>query len=179
MPIRLAVVFVASFLGLGACTTVGNSPATAPPVTAAETTTTTMQTTTTLPEATTTTISRIAEIQAIFQDLEVRRLQAIMDQDEEAFRLVHANEDYEERSLVALRKVTVIDSSMVTFIVAAVYADERDCIAVGGSVDMTTAIEGGGMSLESDYVIERTADGWGYSWTGSGWRCDGPHPFSG
>ncbi|MFV1970526.1 MAG: hypothetical protein ACC683_05920, partial [Acidimicrobiia bacterium] len=99
MQTRLAVVVVASILVLGACTTVGNSPATAPPATEPPVTTSTSTATTTTTLATTTTLDRMAEIQAIFQDLEVRRLQAIMDQDEEAFRSVFANAEYEERSM--------------------------------------------------------------------------------
>ena len=82
---------MASLLGLGACTTVGSTPATAPPITEAANTTSTSTTTTTM-TAPTTTLDRLTEIQAIFQDLEVRRLQAIMDQDEEAFRSLFAND---------------------------------------------------------------------------------------
>lgn len=67
-------------------------------------------------------MDRVAEIQAIFQELEVRRLQAIMDQDEEAFRAVFANEEYEERSVGGMALVTVIDPSAVVFTVVAAIA---------------------------------------------------------
>jgi hypothetical protein len=163
---------------LGACTTVGNTPATAPPTTEPPATTSTVATVTTTTLATTTTLDRIAEIQAIFQDLEVRRLQAIMDQDEEAFRAVFANEEYEERSMVLMVEIDVVDPQAVTIEVAAVYVDQPGCIAIDAVVDASTAIEGGGVSVGRDHVVELTESGWGISWVGEGWRCDGPHPFS-
>jgi len=182
MKIRLAVVVLASIVELGACTTVGNSPATAPPITASPVTASTATasttvTTTTVPE-TTTTVDRIAEIQAIFQDLERRRLQAIMDQDEEAFRAVFANAEYEEQSMVLMDKVVVVDPAAVSFRVTDVYADAPGCIAVGAVVDMSAATDGGGVGEDLDYVVETASEGWGLSWTGSGWRCGGSHPFS-
>ncbi len=169
---------VASIVGLGACTTVGNSPATAPPITEAPTTTSTTVTTTTVLE-TTTTVDRIVEIQAIFQDLERRRLQAIMDQDEEAFRAVFANEEYEERSMVAMELVVVLDPSAVIFELLELHADTGTCVAVSGIVDATGASDGGGRGEPADFIVELGEDGWGLSWVGEGWRCDGPHPFSG
>jgi hypothetical protein len=176
MYTRSAVVLMASLLGLGACTTVGSTPATAPAITDAATTTS-ISTTTTM-TATTTTLDRLTEIQAIFQDLEVRRLQAIMDQDEEAFRSVFANEEFAERSLVELDLVTAIDPRATVFSVSDVYSDSSGCIAIGAVVDASRSTEGGGVSDDSDYVVESVGDVWGYSWVGEGWRCDGPHPFS-
>ncbi|MDK1039841.1 MAG: hypothetical protein QGD91_13250, partial [Actinomycetota bacterium] len=78
MSSRLVGLVVASALGVGACTTTGSTPATTPPITAppATTTSTPVPSTTSVVE-TTTTLDRVAEIQAIFQELEVRRLQAI------------------------------------------------------------------------------------------------------
>ena len=127
---------------------------------------------------TTTTLDRVAEIQAIFQDLEVRRPQAIMDHDEEAFRSVFANDEYEERSMVAMERTTVVDPFAATFTVMEVVADEPSCLAVHGLKDTTGAIEGGGAGDSADYVLEFFDGQWGMSWIGSGWRCDGPHPFS-
>lgn len=175
---RLAVVVVASIVGLGACTTVGSSPATAPPITDPPVTTSTVIATTTTTLATTTTFDRVAEIQAIFQDLEVRRLQAIMDQDEPAFRAVFANDEYEERSMVELDLVEVIDPNSGEFRVLEIFFDGPRCIAVGAVVDASQSTAGGGLSTDSDYVAELAEGRWGYSWVGEGWRCDGPHPFS-
>jgi hypothetical protein len=177
MYTRSAVVLMAFLLGLGACTTVGGTPATTPPITEAALTTSTSTTTTMT--VTTTTLDRLTEIQAIFQDLEVRRLQAIMDQDEEAFRSVFSNDEYAERSLVAMDLVGVIDPSLVAFDVVEVLADSGGCIAVSGIVDATGASDGGGRGGIADFVVEMGIDGWGLSWVGEGWRCDGPHPFSG
>jgi hypothetical protein len=175
---RLAVVFVASTIGLGACTTAGGTPATAPPITEAPgLTIAALPTTTTMP-ITTTTLDRLAEIQAIFQDLEVRRLQAIMDQDEVAFRAVFANDEYAERSMVELDLVTVLDPRAAEFSVTEVHADTPECIAVGAVVNASQSTKGGGIAVDSDYVIEISNDRWGYSWIGEGWRCIGSHPFS-
>jgi hypothetical protein len=168
-------------LVLGACSTVGSSPATAPPITEAPvvTSSSVATTTTTTQPATTTTLDRVAEIEAIFQDLEVRRLQAIMDQDEEAFRAVFANEEYAERSVGGMALVTVIDPSAGVFTVLQVFVDDPRCIAVVAVNDGALAIEGADGGEPSDYVIEGNNEGgWGFSWAGSGWRCAGPHPFS-
>ncbi len=120
---------MASALGLGACTTVGGTPATTPPTTEPPATTSTVAVTPTV-LATSTTLDRVAEIQAIFEDLERRRLQAILDQDEEAFRSVFANEEYEERSVPGMQMVTVIDPDAIVFTVVEVFVDEENCIAV-------------------------------------------------
>jgi hypothetical protein len=135
-------------------------------------------TTTTTTLATTTTLDRMAEIQAIFQALEVRRLQAIMDQDEEAFRAVFANAEYEERSMVLMDDVTVLNASAAAVAVVEVFVDSSECIAVGAVVDASQSILGGGVGNESDHVVEMKDGSWGISWVGEGWRCDGPHPFS-
>jgi hypothetical protein len=176
MYTRLVVLLMASLLGLGACTSVGSTPATSPPNTAVPTAST--STTTMLPVITTT-LDRVTEIQAIFQDLEVRRLQAIMDQDEEAFRSVFANNEYAERSVGGMALVTVLDPSAAVFSVRQALVDDPNCIAVEGQKDVSLAVEGVTESDIADYVVEPRSDGaWGLSWVGSGWRCAGPHPFS-
>jgi hypothetical protein len=129
--------------------------------------------------ATTTTLDRLTEIEAIFQDLEVRRLQAIMDGDEEAFRAVFANEEYGERSMVLMDEVVVVDPLAVGFRVTDVYADDAKCIAVAAVVDASGSIESGGIGESSIHVIESLDGLWGISWVGEGWQCDGSHPFSG
>jgi len=108
----------------------------------------------------------------------VRRLRAIMDQDEQAFRAVFANDEYEERSMVLLNDVNVLDPESVIFTVTEVFSDRPDCIAIGAVVDASLAIEGGGVSTGRDHVVEVSESSWGLSWVGEGWRCDGPHPFS-
>lgn len=177
---RLAVVVVASMLGLGACTTAGSTPATAPPISEGTVVTpTALATPPTTEPAPTTTVDRAAEIEAIFQDLEVRRLQAIMDQDEEAFRAVFANDEYAERSMVTIAIEGVVHPASVVVETVEVFADTDDCIAAAVRTDTSQAIDGGGESDITDHVLEVSNGHWGLSWVGEGWRCDGPHPFSG
>jgi hypothetical protein len=71
---------------LASCTTTESNPATTP--------TTGPTTTTTAPPTTTSAPDRLAEIQAIFQDLEERRLDALYRGDVEAFSALFANEAY-------------------------------------------------------------------------------------
>jgi hypothetical protein len=160
------------------CTTVSDTPATAPSTTLVTSTQSIDETTTTLtvPE-TTTTLDRVSEIEAIFLDLERRRLQAILDQDEEAYRSVFANEHYEQESMVLLEVVEVLDPDAVQVDVLEIFVDSPDCIAAEILFDRTGAIVGGESGV-FDRVLELNTAGWGISWTGTGWRCDGPHPLS-
>ena len=112
-------------------------------------------------------------------DLLRRRLVAILDGDEEEFRSVFANDQYEERDMGAMDLVTVLDPTLNTFDVLEVFVDDSSCIAVSGLHGAVGAVEGGGPGAATDYVIEYSGRVWGLSWIGSGWRCDGPHPFSG
>ena len=181
MENRLAVLAVASIVGLAACTTAGPSPATAPPTTPPPATSTTATTTSKPPAvvSSTTTVDRRAEIEAIFRDVERRRLQAILDQDREAFLAAFSNAGYAQESIPLMKVTVVLDPSAVLFRVVETYVDSPDCIAVGAVVDMTLATEGGSTSVKIDYVVQQTDEEWGLSWVGGGWRCDGPHPFSG
>ena len=88
----------------------GGTPATTPTSVATTTTTTTVppSSSTTTTEATTTTVDRLAEIEAIFQDLEERRLQALYDGDREAFQALFANDEYMERSMGAFDVVEFV-----------------------------------------------------------------------
>ncbi len=176
-----AVVFVSAALA-GGCTTASTTPATAPSITALTTVSSTTAvdpstTTTGLERETTTTLDRLTEIQAIFEDLERRRLQAIYDQDEDAFRSLYANDEYLERSMVLLGEVKISRASAVKIVVRFVRADTPSCIAADLDVDTRGAIDGGIKALNT-YVIQRTESGWGLSWVGEGWSCEGPHPLS-
>ncbi|MEZ5174604.1 MAG: hypothetical protein R2823_00145 [Acidimicrobiia bacterium] len=133
--------------------------------------------TTTTMAPTTTVADRIAEITAIFEDLERRRLQAILDQDEDAFRAVHSNQQYLEESLVVLDLVKVIDVEAVEVSIDDILLDSDQCLAVLATVDLSAATAGGGATT-TEYVLEFGPEGWGFSWVGEGWRCDGPHPLS-
>ncbi len=164
-----------------ACSGGGTAPATAPPtsapVSAVPPTTSDLPTTSQATTTTTTTIDRMAEIEAILLDLVTRRTQSLVDGDEEAFRQVFANQGLLERSLPAL-DAGLFDEmpSEISINVLAVIVDTVDCIAVRQLTEMA------GREREDAepfiVVLERTeADGWGFSFNGEGWACDGPHPF--
>ena len=100
-PMRGKLKSVAVLTVVVAACSSGGTPATTPRSVTTTTTSTTVpaSASTTTTEATTTTLDRLAEIQAIFQDLEERRLQALYDGDREAFRALFANDEYMERSM--------------------------------------------------------------------------------
>ncbi len=167
------------------CTTTETTPATTPtsiaPVTTAvpgTVVTTTTSTTVTTTTATTTTVDRLTEIAAIFEDLERRRLQAIFDQDEEAFRAVHANKEYLEESLVVLDLAQVSDpSGNFRQVAIALIADEEDCVAATLQRDYEGVLATGAETSKT-YVASLVNGVWGLAWVGEGWACDGPHPLS-
>ncbi len=178
-----AVVFVSAALA-GGCTTAGGTPATTPPVTA---TTTAPPATTTIAPATitvvepetTTTLDRLAEIQAIFEDLERRRLQAIYDQDEAAFRSLYANDEYLERSMVLLDLVEFVKAPKdYDVVVLEVISDDRSCISALVETNLEGVTKHGARAAKQQ-TIELVGDVWGISYVGENWACDGPHPLSG
>jgi len=159
------------------------SPATAPPTTV-QTTTTVAPTTTTTPATTAvpTTVDRLAEIEAIFRDLEFRRLDALYRGDEEAFRALFANEAYLEEGLRlgVLDLKPDIEPTRDSFVFRNfdVLVDRDDCLAAIITVDLGDLFPGADPPERSDYVLEPVPGGWGLSWVGSGWVCDGKHPFA-
>lgn len=179
MSIRVMLALVAlAGIAVG-CTATGDTPV--PPTNAATTTSSftpgSVVTTTSSTTVAPTTIDRVAEITAIFEDLERRRLQAILDQDEEAFRVLFANDEYLRESLRTMELVVVIDPMAAVLVDSEVFEDSDVCIGINATWDLTRAIEGGGVGTD-DYILEPTPDGWGFSWVGRGWRCDRPHPLS-
>jgi len=178
MSFKVAHTFLACGVLLAACTMGTNSPATAPSTISSVASTSTMGTTSTvLPDWTTTTVDRLTEIAAIFEDLERRRLQAIFDQDEEAFRAVFANKEYEEESMVGMDLVSVDDAQQVQVIVLQIIHDGPRCLAFEAEVDLGRAVTDG-QAHRTEHVIEFVGDAWGISWAGRGWTCEGPHPLS-
>ncbi len=182
MHSTVRLLFAVCLLAATGCSTTSNTPATIPTsiatVTTAATGTAVSTTTTTTTLAPTTTIDRLTEIAAIFEDLERRRLQAIFDQDEEAFRSVHANEQYLEESLIVLELAHVIDPLADFHQVAmTLVADEPDCIAAEFQRSYEGVLETGATTVKT-YVAERVVDHWGLVWVGEGWACDGPHPLT-
>jgi hypothetical protein len=175
-----ALVLAFSALAAG-CTTASGTPATAPsvPKTVPTTATAATATTTTMVLATTTTVDRLAEIQAIYEDLEHRRLQAIFDQDEEAFRSVYANEEYLQESLPLFDAILFLASpGLYPVRILEILTDEEDCISAIVQTDLTAITEGGRLA-EKQQTIQLRDAGWGISYTGEDWNCAGPHPLSG
>ena len=135
-------------LVVAGCTTEG-IPATTPSSAPTTTTTVVATTTTTLPPttattvATTTTVDRVVEIEAIFQDLEERRLQALYEGDEETFRSLFANKEYLERSLGAFEVVEFEpDWQTPTVVVVEILHDDPVCIAVRTATDFSDVFVG-------------------------------------
>ena len=167
-------------LVVAGCSTQG-TPATTPSSVPTTTTTVVATTTTTLPPTTattvptTTTVDRVTEIEAIFQDLEERRLQALYEGNEETFQSLFANKEYMERSLGAFDAVKFEAPPEVRVEVLSVLTDSETCIAARR---MLHRIDLGESSAPSIGVIE-TVDGvWGFSFTGEGWLCEGLHPLA-
>ena len=128
--------------------------------------------------ATTTTLDRLAEIEAIFQDLEERRLQALYDGDREAFRALFANAEYMDRSMVLFDLVEFVGAPMPERVaLVRVVRDAETCLAA----EIETSYEGilkDGSTDSKTVILERLDSYWGLSYVGGDWACDGPHPFS-
>ena len=159
------------------CTTSG-TPATAPPTTEATsvaTTATEPPPITTMAPEPSTTIDRVAEIAAIFQDLEERRLQALYEGDVEAFTALFANEAYMTRSLGAFDVLTFEQAPRIAIRTFRLVRDNEGCIAARYEVER---LDLGAATGSTVVVLEAMGDGWGFSFAGEGWACDGPHPLS-
>ena len=164
---------------VAACSS-GGTPATTPVPDTTTTTATTVPSTssTTITEATTATVDRLVEIEAIFQDLEERRLQALYDGDRDAFRALFANDEYRERSMALFDLVEFAEDWVQPEVsVVDVLVDSVDCVAAEVGTDYSGTLVGGGASTGVE-VLEFTDDVWGISYVGEDWACDGPHPLS-
>ena len=162
-----------------ACTSSG-TPATTPTSVPATTTSTSVPPTssTTTAEVTTTTIDRLAEIEAIFQDLEERRLQALYDGDRETFRSLFANDEYMERSMGVFDLIEFMAApDLIVVDVLEILADGDRCVSAVVFTDATQALGTDGSSTRT-VVLERDGERWGFSYIGEGWVCEGPHPLS-
>ena len=177
---KLATVAVLT-VAVVACTSEtipATTPPSTPPTSIAVATTTLPPTTTTATVATTTTLDRLAEIEAIFQDLEERRLHALYEGDREAFRSLFANSEYMERSMAVFDLIEfTAEPDKIEVAVADVLADGPGCIAALVFTDATEALGPEGSS-ERTVVVEVAEGQWGFSYIGEGWACDGAHPFS-
>ena len=141
------------------------------PATTPTSVTTTSTSTTTI--ATTTTVDRLTEIEAIYQDLEDKRFDALYRGDRDAFSALFANAAYLEASLGAFDLDPFEEPPIVETIVVEVVRDDPGCLAawIGGEID---GIDEGKFLT----VLQPTAEGrWGYAFGGEGWLCEGSHPL--
>ena len=162
--------FVASLL-LAACSGT-STPATTPTFVP----TTTSTTTTTIDV--TTTVDRLAEIEAIYQDLEYRRLDALYRGDREAFAGLFANDEYLQESMVLFDlMIFIVPPPPGTAAVVEVLNDTGDCVALETKSNLVGIIEGSKSEATHIVALERIGDEWGISFVG-GWTCEGAHPFS-
>ena len=157
--------FLAFTLLAAAC-----SPSTTPATTPA-TVATTAPTTTVAP---TTTMDRLAEIEAIYQDLEERRLDALYRGDREAFRALYIDNGYLEENMESFDLAEFEAPPQIKIEVLRVIFDGPDCIAID---ERAFRPELGLTSDPVTTVLEFSGGNWLISYVGSGWTCDGPHPF--
>ncbi len=155
--------FVASLVVVG-CSS--STPATTP------TSLPTTATTTTL--ATTTTVDRVAEIEAILQSLEQRRIDAVYQDDRDAYRALFANEGFMEASMVVFDELEFDTPPVVEVEVQALLHDGAECVAARRVLHRFDLDASSGPGFE---VIELRDGEWLISFVGTGWTCDGPHPF--
>jgi hypothetical protein len=149
---------------LAACASRG-SPATTPATVA-----------TTL--ATSTTLDRLAEVQAIVQDLEERRLDALYRKDLEALRELYASEGlYELEVELTLPEIEFKEPPGVPEIrILELLKDDDNCLAAEifyDASEFVTDIE----PITIVTVLQQRNHGWGFAYSGEGWLCDGRNPM--
>ena len=162
------------------CTTAAGTPATAPtvPETLAPTTTTPPPTTT-VTLATTTTVDRLTEIQALYQDLEDRRLQALYSADAESFEALFVDSPYRELSLGVLEIPRTGEPPSLKVAILDVLRDDSDCLVF---VTSTSVSDSDDPAIVGTTTLQPLNDGWGYAYVQEGtegWLCTGSHPLSG
>jgi hypothetical protein len=158
---------------MAACSIVAGCTGSSTPATTPTSVATTSSTTTTAAEVTTT-LDRLSEIEAIYQDLEERLLLAVYHGDREAYQELFANEAFMKASMVVFDELTFDVEPQVEVEVLQVVHDGPDCIAFDGVVHRADL---GGSSEPGITVLERGGGAWLISYVGTGWICDGPHPF--
>jgi hypothetical protein len=119
-------------------------------------------------------VDRVAEIEAIYQDLEERRLDALYRGDEEAFAATHVDNGYLAQSMAVfdLAEFEVLPEVLVE--VVTVIHDGEECIA---AETVTTRVDRQAASEPTVEVLELRDGVWLISYVGTGWKCNGPHPL--
>ena len=184
MRYRIAALTLGFAALAAACTTAGGTPATVPPVPETLATTTSTPPPTTTPvvvatEITTTTVDRLSEIQAIYEDLERRRVIALWSSDTDSFVSLFVDNAYREESLRALDLVELGDPPHLTIEIIRIIKDDPGCLVF---VESTTIAASENPPTEQTVTLQPTQDGWGYAYVSDGpggWLCTEPHPLSG
>jgi 3-dehydroquinate dehydratase len=148
---------------LAACASRG-SPATTPPIVATII-------------STSTTLDRLAEVEAIVQDLEERRLDALYRKDIEALREVFASEGLYEQTVAIIDQVELREGTQVEVHISELLADEPNCLAA--QLDFRYREVSGETETETVLTVLQPTDSnaWGFAYYGQGWLCNGPNPM--
>ena len=120
-------------------------------------------------------MDRLAEIEAIYQDLEERRLDALYRGDREAFRALYIDNGYLQESMELFDVVEFDIPPQVDVEVLGVIHDDPACVAFEERVFRADLDQ---RSEPRVTVIELANSVWLISFGGSGWTCEGPHPLS-
>jgi hypothetical protein len=183
MRYRIAALTLGFVALTAACTTANGTPATAPSVPEALATTAAPPPTTTpvvvTTEITTTTVDRLSEIQAIYEDLEHRRVNALWSADADSFVSLFVDNAYREESLRALDFVEPGDPPDLIIDIIRIIKDDPGCLVF---VERTAIAASENPPTEQTVTLQPTQDGWGYAYVSDGpggWLCTDPHPLSG
>lgn len=166
-----------ALMTLAACSS-GASPATTPVVAS----TTTSVAVSSTDASTTSTVdpvaARRAEIEAIIADVEFRYFDALKLRDEGAIQQAFSSRGYYESAISGLTDdiydyVSTLEHPLIT--VDLILADTGTCV----SAQVTQAFDSSDAGSSTFFAVyEVRMDGqWGLSFVGSGYSCNGPHPF--
>ena len=168
-----------------ACTTASGTPATAPsvPDTVPTTTSPAPIVTTTIAPATTTPATtlpdRLSEIQAIYEDLEHRRVQALWAGNRDAFLSLFIDTPYRDESLRALDLIETGEPPVLTVEIDEIFMDDSECLVFAANIVIDGSED---RPAVHTVTLQPLADGWGYAYVSDdpgGWLCTEPHPLSG
>ena len=181
MHYRIAALVLGFAALVAGCTTASGTPATAPsvPDTVPTTTVTLPPTTTITPTTTTTTIDRLSEIQAIYEDLENQRVQALWAGNREVFLSLFTDTPYRDESLRALDLVDTGEPPVLIIEIDEIFMDDSECLVFVAS---TIIADSEDRPKAHTVTLQPLANGWGYAYVSDdpgGWLCTEPHPLSG
>ncbi|MGH8936659.1 MAG: hypothetical protein ACRDXD_10445 [Acidimicrobiia bacterium] len=120
----------------------------------------------------------MAEVEAIVQDLEERRLDALYRRDLEALRELYASEGlYELEVELTLPEIEFKEPpGDLRVDVLRLIKDEPQCLAAETHVD-ASAVAHNVTPTRFTLVLQPVRGGWGFAYAGTGWLCEGPNPM--